>query len=599
MTDLTTPEPTLLFLHGVGDGDQDDTWKAQLSDTLSRLGYPDLNSARVIAPKYAHALKGSDDIDSLPDVTVKQPTRDAARKNRREFERRMGAIEYRLGRPERGKGHFARDAVVDVAVLQAPFVQAHNYVNDPLIRAHVLHRILKTLPESGPIVIIGHSLGSVIAADLLRRLPIGLHVAGLITIGSPLANGSFNVDKLRETLKEPPTNLAWWVNFWNAADPVAAQRGVSSILPWMIDYRIETSQILHHAHAAVEYLGDQTVGTAIGFALFGSRSQELAQVDTGMDVPLDSAEIYTLLALRYAHMIRMRLDGDIKDRFTGALRQVQATSIDAIASRNRLDSRPMPAVLARLRFDFSDAGSSLPEPFPIGHMTKDEAVALLVVVANENILRPFEIAVTKDKRLDALKDLTAEMGLGSQFGGDLATATKRAQDTLGGGGGLNWVKWGALGVGAAAIVLATGGLALAAAPGLAGAAVITSALAAFGPGGMIGGLVTAGTLVTAGGGGIAFGLASPSTTAETLEAIVSRQLGAAILRQLQGLEQDPNVWRNLVETEIEVRREYERLDEFSDESATALKELKRKVEALERVLKYLIDNKLVPEVPRL
>jgi hypothetical protein len=43
----------------------------------------------------------------------------------------------------------------------------------------------------------------------------------------------------------------------------------------------------------------------------------------------------------------------------------------------------------------------------------------------------------------------------------------------------------------------------------------------------------------------------------------------------------------LVETEIEVRREHERLDESSDESAQSLKELKRKIEAIERALKYL------------
>ena len=97
--------------------------------------------------------------------------------------------------------------------------------------------------------------------------------------------------------------------------------------------------------------------------------------------------------------------------------------------------------------------------------------------------------------------------------------------------------------------MATGGLALAVGPGLAGAAVITSALANFGPGGMIGGLLTAGTLLTAGGSVIALGLASPGTTAETLEAVVTRQLAAAILRHRQDLERDPAAWRVLTETE--------------------------------------------------
>ncbi|WP_374009885.1 hypothetical protein [Leifsonia sp. LS-T14] len=109
---------------------------------------------------------------------------------------------------------------------------------------------------------------------------------------------------------------------------------------------------------------------------------------------------------------------------------------------------------------------------------------------------------------------------------------------------------------------------------------------------MIGGLVTAGALVTAGGGGIAFGLASPGTTAETLVAVVERQLAAEIVRLKQGLSPDPGVWKTLVETEIEVRRQHERLDEFSDESGATLKELKRKLETLERAISYLRKNNL-------
>lgn len=54
------------------------------------------------------------------------------------------------------------------------------------------------------------------------------------------------------------------------------------------------------------------------------------------------------------------------------------------------------------------------------------------------------------------------------------------------------------------------------------------------------------------------------------------------------------MWRVLVETQIEVRREHERLDEFSDPTARALKELKQKIEAVERALKYLRDHGLEP-----
>ncbi|WP_104090822.1 alpha/beta hydrolase [Cryobacterium sp. N19] len=589
-----------LFLHGVGKGDHDDTWKVDFSAALTRLGYPDLDTVRVIAPKYAHALVGWDDKESLPGVTIKQPPREAAKKNRRDFENRIGAVEFRLGRPDRGTGLVGANAAVGVGLS---FVkQAQNYLKNPQIRAQVLNRILSKLPESGRLVIVGHSLGSVIAADLLRRLPVGLEVAGMVTIGSPLANGGFDVDKLREALNEPPTNLGWWVNFWNAPDPVAAHRGVSAVFPWMIDFRINTKAVGRRAHVAAEYLSNEAVAAAIGFALFGSRSKELARIDKGLDIPVDATERIAIVALRYAHLMKMSLIGDQRDRFAGALRQVQAAVVDDIRSRNDFEEsegrgrRGMPYAVARLAFDLSDPDAIVPEPLPSDHLSKDDAVLLLTILAAENVIRPFEITIPKDKWQDAMKDLTAEMGLGSQYGADVFAAAKRAQEKLRSGPGVNWLKWGALGAGAALIIVATGGLALAAAPGLVGAAVITSALATFGPGGMMGGLLAAGTLLTAGGSGIALGLASPGTTAETLEAVVERQLTAVILRQSQNLEQDPSVWRVLVETEIEVRRQYERLDEFSDESSPSLKELKRKIGTIERALKYLRENGLEPHI---
>ena len=591
-------EPILLFLHGVGDGDQNDNWKVALSESLTALGYPSLDQIRTIAPKYAHALKGWDDGEALPAVTVKQPSGEAAKQNRRDFERRMGAIEFRLGRHNHGDGLPGGDAIIDAAVAMLPqFDQARNYLKDAYIRAQVLNRILAKLPKTGRIVILGHSLGSVVAADLVPRLPVGLQVVGMVTIGSPLANGTFEVDKLRETLNDPPTNLAWWVNFWNTSDLVSAHRGVSSVFPWMIDFRIDTKNLFPQAHFAVNYLANEATAAALGFALFGSRSKELAEINTGVDLALDSQERTALLALRYAHLRKMRLEGDQKDRFTGALRQVQATAIDEIERRNTEHDGPLHPEIALLAFDVTDPQATLPEPQPSRFFTKDQAVVLLTVLAAENVIRPFEITISRDKWQETMEELAAEMGLTSRFGTDVFTAARLAQEALSDKKGVNWVKWGAIGVGAAAIVVATGGLALAAAPGLVGAAVVTSALASFGPGGMIGGLLMAGTLVTAGGGGIAYGLASPGTTAETLEAIVERRLAAAILRKLQHLDQDPAVWRVLAEAEIEVRREYERLDEFSDESSPVLKELKRKIVTIERALKYLKENGLEPTVP--
>jgi pimeloyl-ACP methyl ester carboxylesterase len=588
-------EPTLLFLHGVGDGNRDGAWLTGLRGALSRLGYPDVDAERIIAPRYAHALRGSDETLPIPRITVKQPARDKVHQNRRDFERRTAALEFRLGRHNQGKGWGGAELVVNGSASLPGFGQVRKYLGNADVRAQVLHLILKKLPASGPIVIIGHSLGSVIAADLLQRLPAGLEVVGLVTIGSPLASGRFDVDKLRESMQEPPTNLAWWANFWNVLDPVAAHRGLSSVYSWMLDFSIGTG-FNHHVHAAEAYLSHDAVAEAVGFALFGSKSTEIVSVDRGLDIPLDASELTALVALRYAYLLRSRLDGEQGVRFAGALRQVQASAVDEIRQRNREARRPLPSEVARLAFDLSDPEAQVPEPLPSRHLTKEDAVTLLTVLASENVIRPFEINVDRDKWLGAMKDLTAEMGLGSPYGAHVFEAAKKAQDVLSGALVVNWKKWGTLGAGAVALVVATGGLALAAAPGLVGAAVITSALAGFGPGGMIGGLLTAGALVGAGGGGIAFSLASPGTSAETVEAVVQRLLAAAILRQRQKLESDYTLWSILVANEISFRREYERLDEFSDESAQGLKELKKKLETIERAMKYLSDNGLEPDL---
>lgn len=82
------------------------------------------------------------------------------------------------------------------------------------------------------------------------------------------------------------------------------------------------------------------------------------------------------------------------------------------------------------------------------------------------------------------------------------------------------------------------------------------------------------------------------TSAEEFEAVVERQLAAAILRLKQRLEPDYAIWWNLVDVEAQLRREHERVDEISDENAPSVKELKRKLVAVERGLAYLKANQL-------
>ncbi|MGF0117444.1 lipase family protein [Promicromonospora sp. Marseille-Q5078] len=588
--------PSLLFLHGVGSGDREGEWRTALEKALRDLGYPGLDDLSVVAPKYAHALAGVDDDEPLPPLTVKAPTGETARQNRRDFERREHAVEVMLGRHDAGTARLGSDAIASTSLRFPMFRQAENYLAKRRIRAHVLKLVLKEVPRSGRIVVVGHSLGSVIAADVVRRLPADVQVVGMVTIGSPLSSTSFHADGVRDALKEPPTNLGWWVSFWHPADPVTTHRGVSSVFPWMTDYRVR-GKVDHHVHDAVAYLSDPTVARAVGYALHGSMSKELTAAARGVDVPIDEAETMVLLALRFAHLVESKLEGARRARYVEARRQVQATAVDSMIARREHEGRPLPSLVSELAVDLSDPDTAAAEPERISHLSKELAVLPLIGVMSTNVVQPFEIEIPSKVRIEALEDLAIEMGLGRQFARDLAAAGATARKTLS-SDGTNWIKWAAITVGAAAIVVATGGLALAAAPGVAGAAAITSALAAFGPGGMIGGLLTAGALVGAGGGGVAVGLASPTTTAEAVEAFVTTKITAAILRKKQGFDQDPTTWESLAATGIELRREQAHLETVSDEDAPSLKAIKRKLKAIDRALTYLSSVGLGPDVPR-
>ncbi|ALO65801.1 hypothetical protein AS189_03970 [Arthrobacter alpinus] len=604
----------LLFLHGVGDGDPSGKWKSAIEQSLQRTGYPNLDGIPILAPTYSNALMGVDEPQILPIRTFKTPTREAAKLNRRNFERRLSAVERRIGRQDEehvinvavnNKAQFLHRAAVDAAVTAPLFKQAANYLNNEQIRAQVLTRVLAKVPESGKIVIVAHSLGSVIAADLLLRLPVDVEVEALITIGSPLANERFKLEDLGDSLSDPPINLGWWVNFRNAWDPVAIRRGLSSVFPWLLDHTINTHFDIDMAaaHSAIAYLDHSTVAATIGHAVFGDSKRERISDDEIADIPLDDTESRAILGLRYGHLVKNELDRELRLRYLPALRAVQEQTISDLRVHNKLRERPIPSQIARLDFDSSDPSSPLPEPsLRASAFSKEEAIAHLTAVASTNVIAPFEISISKDAERRSMEELASEMGLKRQLGSDVLEARKQAQDILRDRQNGKWIKVGAIVAGTAALAFGAGGIVLAiAAPGLVGAAAVTGALASFGPGGMIGGLITAGTLiggggllVGSGGGSLANSLAGEETSVEQFEEIVALQLAAMLVRTTQSIDSDPGVWQFLTEIEAKVSRQHERLDEISDKKAPTVEALAKKRAIAARALKYMSENGMEP-----
>ncbi|MFI8830289.1 trypsin-like serine peptidase [Streptomyces afghaniensis] len=94
------------------------------------------------------------------------------------------------------------------------------YLGDSAVRQAVLDSVLETMPATGELVLVTHSLGTVVGMDLLNRLPEGLDPVLLVTAGSPLGLDGVNERLLARGPHRPP-KVRDWVNVWCPTDAVA------------------------------------------------------------------------------------------------------------------------------------------------------------------------------------------------------------------------------------------------------------------------------------------------------------------------------------------------------------------------------------------
>ena len=392
--------PTLVYLHGIG-AEHDDAWRDVVSAALVEVGYPGLlDGVDCRAPKYPNTLRyPSDERHVLPPQTWPHASR-------RERDDLRWRVERATADLERALGAHAAGWAVPLAAETVPAVmkvlpQARRYLEDEATRANTLHRVLAALPESGPIVLLAHSLGAVIAADLLTRLPAGIEVVGVITVGSPAGllavhRGS---DRL-EVLREPLPRVAWWLNVWGGADPVTGLRGISHRFPWVLDIVLPGVR-----HPMENYLGSATVACAVGRALFGSLDRELSVPQSLPEPEIDDVELNAYLLLTYAHFIAEHLPNQQQARFRGALEVVRA---DLTA-----------------RLELTDTGEP-PDPARLRTLSKSTALMPLLGLAMTNPVAPYDSAISAAARRDALHDLAVWIGLYSGYGRTLQRALAQA-----------------------------------------------------------------------------------------------------------------------------------------------------------------------------
>jgi pimeloyl-ACP methyl ester carboxylesterase len=141
-----------------------------------------------------------------------------------------------------------------------------------------LTREINDLPAGEKAIVVGFSMGSLVAYDTLRS-DATLPVSGLLTIGSPLAMPSFYRRVSADAPTLYPAQLELWANLWTKDDPATAghvdmallypakapsKRRVLDLETWGRSMSPTNPAI---AHDALDYMSSRVFATALVAAL--------------------------------------------------------------------------------------------------------------------------------------------------------------------------------------------------------------------------------------------------------------------------------------------------------------------------------------------
>ncbi|MDU6101128.1 MAG: hypothetical protein E6657_10145, partial [Acinetobacter sp.] len=149
------------------------------------------------------------------------------------------------------------------SLIQQFLIETYMYLSNPEFMEEVHQRILKKMREEEDYVVVGHSLGSVIAFQLLSDPSYHFSVKRFITLASPL---SFRViqSKLPSPISRPPCIYGDWFNFYSQDDFLTAFplcEAPFNFEPAIINQKIYT--FANQPHEILGYLQHPSVIKAI------------------------------------------------------------------------------------------------------------------------------------------------------------------------------------------------------------------------------------------------------------------------------------------------------------------------------------------------
>jgi hypothetical protein len=276
---------TVVAVHGVGQQFKGDAiihrewWPAFLSGL--HLAGCDLTESQFVCPFYGHLLRRRDTLAIHDNWRIKDIEPEEAQLLqifwRAAAESEPDAVpspgdyvaEATLARTpqilQRALNAVSRSsfwANASQSLLIGDLKQVVRYFNDPDLREAVLRSVLNNITPDTK-VLVGHSLGSVVAYEALCRKPE--NVVSFISLGSPLGIRNLIYDRL----KPPPGpllqgrwpgNVKHWINIADKGDIVALEKSLSGLFPGGVkDVLVYNGSSAHHGE---RYLTTREAGEA-------------------------------------------------------------------------------------------------------------------------------------------------------------------------------------------------------------------------------------------------------------------------------------------------------------------------------------------------
>lgn len=154
--------------------------------------------------------------------------------------------------------------------ISRSLLESLRYLTEPDLRTTAQNQVLHLIDDNTRLII-GHSLGSVVAYEALHQLPADRPPLHLITLGSPLGMRGVFYEKLHPQPPHVPAALTSWHNYASPDDLVALTLDLAPLYPAAASQNIQpiTKGNLDtgaQPHSANHYLTKRSVGAAVAAA---------------------------------------------------------------------------------------------------------------------------------------------------------------------------------------------------------------------------------------------------------------------------------------------------------------------------------------------